>query len=54
MEEYVDHLFNVHEFNPTHADNYYNGEREETWSFCALCMAMWKFHLENYNSSSFS
>lgn len=33
MEEYIDHFFNVHEFNPTHADHY-RREHEETWSFC--------------------
>lgn len=32
MEEYIDHFFNVHEFNPTHADHC-RREHEETWSF---------------------
>lgn len=33
-EEYIDPFFNVHEFNPTHADNC-NGEQEETRAFRA-------------------
>lgn len=36
MEEYIDHFFNVHEFNPTHADHC-RREHEETWSFVHMC-----------------
>lgn len=55
MEEYVDHFFNVHEFSSTQADNYCSGEHEETWSLRIVHgKAVWKLHLENHTSSSFS
>lgn len=52
MEEYIDHFFNVHEFNPTHADNC-RGEHEETWSFCTYAWQCGN-SISKDNSDSFS